>query len=105
MRENMSEIIQDIREVASQILVDRLVRAIRQETARASLDALEERADQTVTALADYLEYEMASALQSALDDGALDPDSFVNDNRSTLGHIARGAALGFTKLADAASS
>jgi hypothetical protein len=100
MRENISEIFQDLRKVASPILVDRLVRAVRQEKARAALDVLEENADPTVEALSTYLEYEMASALQNALDDGTLTADGFVTDNRETIKHIAKGAALGFTKLA-----
>ena len=100
MREDIDEIYKQLREECnSQILVDRLVRAVRQEKAREHIKALEAKADPRIEKLSEYLEYEMASLLQSALDDGTLGSNKLTVDNRQTLKLIAKGAAVGFKGL------
>ena len=99
MREDISKIYADLREVASPILVDRLVRAVRQEKASSHIEALEKDDDPSIEKLSDYLEHEMASLLEDGLESGTLDGRNYVNDNRHTLKMIAKGAAIGFRDL------
>ena len=81
------------------MLGDSVVRLVRQERASATIEAYLEEKEPTVEALSNALEFEMADMLQQYFDNGDLDKNAPVLDNRSTLKLIARHAAMKFAKL------
>lgn len=99
MKENLDELLKTARQHAPQILVDRIVRAVRQEKAASYIEAIEKEDNATIESLAEQLEADMAVMLQNSLDDGELKPDGYVNKNRETLKIIARALAKKFSKV------
>lgn len=100
MRENLGELLQTLRQKCDdQILIDRIVRGIRQEKAASYIEALEERTSQTEEDAVEYLVYEMASMLDDGLESGEISDANFVKDNQDTLRNIAKGLFIQFAQL------
>ena len=102
MPQKMQKIYAALREqVSDQTLVDRLVRAVRQQTTQAHIDALRKHVDPTVEALAGHLQEALSTGLKRKFRSRSFDPSTFVKEHEETLELIAREAAHSFQELAE----